>query len=157
MPAASTAAATRPAAPVVLFLCTGNSARSQMAEAFLKKYAGDRFEVHSAGMVARGIHPLTTCVMQEVGIDISGQSSKPLRPLLGTLAVRVAITLCAPAEEDCPTLWPGALLRLSWPFENPAAADGTDEEKLLRFRAVRDSVDERIKRWLSEIDAGAKA
>jgi len=139
--------------PAVLFLCTGNSARSQMAEAYLRKYAGDRFEAYSAGMVPRGIHPLTVRVMAEAGIDLSGHESKPLRQFLGTLAVRVAITVCAREEEDCPFLWPGALARLSWPFEDPADCQGSEVERLAKFRAVRDQIEARIRGWLTELGA----
>jgi arsenate reductase len=135
---------------VVLFLCTGNSARSQMAEAFLKKYAGDRFEIHSAGMEPRGIHPLTTRVMSEVGIDISGQQSKGLRQFLGRLTVHLAIIVCQNVEKNCPTLWPGALARMEWPFEDPAACEGSEEERLRKFRSVREQIEARIKRWLVE-------
>jgi arsenate reductase len=135
--------------PVVLFLCVGNSARSQMAEAFLKRYAGGRFEVYSAGMRPRPVHPLAVRVMAEAGIDISGQQPKALRQYLGWQTVHLAITVCAAAEEDCPTNWPGALSRLSWPFPDPAAAEGTEEERLETFRAVRDQVETKIKTWLS--------
>jgi protein-tyrosine-phosphatase len=89
--------------PVVLFLCTGNSARSQMAEAFLKKYASDRFEVLSAGMDPVGIHPLTIRVMNEVGIDMSGQYSKGVSQFLGKQVVHCAIFVCDRAEKSCPT------------------------------------------------------
>jgi arsenate reductase len=136
--------------PAVLFLCTGNSARSQMAEAFLSRYAADHFAAYSAGTEARGIHPLAVRVMGEAGIDISGQHSKALRQFLGRLSVRVAVTVCQAVEPKCPTHWPGALTHLSWPFEDPAAGGGAEEEQLARFRAVRDQIDGRIKGWLTE-------
>jgi arsenate reductase len=137
--------------PVVLFLCTGNSARSQMAEAFLKKYAGDRFEVHSAGLKPKGIHPLTVNVMREVGIDISGQQSKGLRQFLGSLAVRFAIIVCRSVEPSCPAQWPGALARLEWPFDDPAAGEEAEENRLHKFREVRDQIEEKVKHWLEEV------
>lgn len=140
--------------PIVLFLCTGNSARSQMAEAFLRHYADDRVEVHSAGLEARGMHPLTVRVMREVGIDVSGQRSKAVREYLGKLAVRLAITVCLPAEANCPIIWPNALGHLSWPFDDPAADDGSDEEKLARFRVVRDQIRSKIVDWLAEGGSG---
>ena len=145
------AAAPEARKPVVLFLCVGNSARSQMAEAILRQYAGDRFEIHSAGLRPRDIHPLTARVLAEAGLDISGQQSKGLRQFLGKLTVHVVITVCAAEEEDCPTLWPGARARLAWPFPDPAAATGTAEERLAAFRAVRDQVDARIRDWLGEM------
>jgi len=136
--------------PIVLFLCTGNSARSQMAEALLRHAAGDRLEVRSAGLEAHGIHPLTVQVMQEMGIDISQQQSKPLRDYLGRLAVRVAITVCMPAEANCPIIWPNALAHLSWPFENPAVPDDGAAQMLERFRRVRDQIHAKITAWLNE-------
>ncbi len=123
--------------PVVLFLCTNNAVRSQMAEALLKKRAADQFEAHSAGTEPKGIHPLTIQVMSEVGIDLSGQRPKDLRQYLGKLAVRYAIFLCPRAEEKCPVIWPGALARLEWPFEDPAAQEGTEDERIARFRSAQ--------------------
>ncbi len=136
--------------PVVLFLCTNNSARSQMAEAFLKKKAADEFDVYSAGTDPKEIHPLTHRVMDEIGISLSGQKSKGLRAFLGRLPVRYAIFVCK-VEDNCPTLWPGALERLEWPFEDPAAFEGTKEEKLVKFRSVRDQINEKITTWLEEV------
>jgi arsenate reductase (thioredoxin) len=134
----------------VLFLCTGNSARSQMAEAFLRKHAGDRFEAHSAGMEPKGIHPLTIQVMQEAGLDMSGHTSKGFETYLGKLLFEYLITLCDDAEKNCPTTWPGVSNRLHWHFEDPAAYVGTDAEKLARFRQVRDQIDEKVKAWVAE-------
>lgn len=138
--------------PVVLFLCTGNSARSQMAEAFLKKYAGDRLEVHSAGLEPCGIHPLTIHVMNEVEISLDDHHSKPVGDYLGKLSVRYAIVVCDQAEKACPKIWPFTEQRLFWPFENPAAFEGTEAERLAKFREVRNQIDEQIKRWLAEED-----
>ena len=134
----------------VLFLCTGNSARSQMAEAFLRKYAGDRFEAHSAGLEPKGIHPLTIRVMQEAGVDMSGQTSKGFETYLGKLLFQYLITLCDDAEKNCPTTWPGVSNRLHWSFEDPAANTGTDEDKLAKFRQVRDQIEQKVKAWVSE-------
>lgn len=135
--------------PVVLFLCTGNSARSQMAEAFFKKYAGDRLEIHSAGLEPRSIHPLTIQVMNEVGISLDGHRSKAVGEFLGKLSVRYAIVVCERAEQACPKLWPFTKQRLFWPFEDPAALAGSESERLAKFREVRDQIDEKIKCWLS--------
>ena len=139
--------------PVVLFLCTHNAARSQMAEAFLRKLAGDRFEVHSAGLVPTEIHPLTVRVMEEIGISMQGQCAKSLRQFLAKVAAHFAIMVCDPVETDCPTRWPGAKAMLSWPFEDPAAFAGTEEQRLAKFRAIRDQVQARIVAWLKESDA----
>lgn len=138
---------------VVLFLCTGNSVRSQMAEAFLAKYAGDRFDVISAGLEPVGIHPLTVNVMEEIGFDLSGQCAKGVSQFLGKLSVHFAIFVCEQAEARCPTLWPWALKRLSWPFEDPAALQGTEEQRLHRFRQVRDQIRDKINTWLKEFPA----
>ena len=134
----------------VLFLCTGNSARSQMAEAFLRKYAGERFEAHSAGLEPKGLHPLTVKVMEEAGLDISGQTSKGFETYLGKLLFEYLITVCDDAEKNCPTTWPGVTNRLHWNFEDPAAFIGTDQEKLAKFRQVRDQIDEKVKAWVAE-------
>jgi arsenate reductase len=136
--------------PVVLFLCTGNSARSQMAEALLRAEAGDLFEVHSAGTEPKEVNPLTVKTMAEMGVDVSGQRSKHLKELLGRLPVRILIVVCAEAEKTCPVIWPGAMHRLFWRFDDPAAAEGSEEEKLRVFRSVRDQIHSRIKQWLAE-------
>jgi arsenate reductase len=134
----------------VLFLCTGNSARSQMAEAFLRKYGGERFEVYSAGLEPKGINPNTERVMEEVGINLSGQYSKHVKEYMGKIHFGYLITMCDEAEASCPTTFPGIFQRLHWPFEDPAAFIGSDEEKVAKFREVRDKIDQRIKAWLAE-------
>jgi arsenate reductase (thioredoxin) len=134
----------------VLFLCTGNSARSQMAEAFLRKYAGDRFEAHSAGLESKGMNPLTVKVMEEAGVDMSGQTSKGFETYLGKMLFQYLVTVCDDAEKNCPSTWPGVSNRLHWHFENPAAFVGTDQEKLAKFRQVRDQIDEKVKAWVRE-------
>ncbi len=131
----------------VLFLCTGNSARSQMAEALLRAHGGARFEVYSAGIEPSEINPLTVRVLGEVGIDASGQWAKPLGFFLGKMHFDYVITVCSNAEERCP-IFPGAAIRLHWPFEDPAAVLGSDADKLAKFRAVRDEIEARIKEWL---------
>ena len=133
----------------VLFLCTGNSARSQMAEAFLRRDAGDRYEAFSAGLAPRPVNPLTVAAMNEIGIDIRGQRSKSVREFMGKEAVHTAIFVCALAEESCPRIYPFALTALSWPFEDPAVATGTEEEKLRKFREVRDQIENKIREWLN--------
>ena len=134
----------------VLFLCTGNSARSQMAEAFLRMYAGEYFEAYSAGLKPAGVNPFTTQVMQEVGIDISDQTSKGVDVYLGKVLFQYLITVCDDADKNCPTVWPGVSTRMHWSFEDPAAFQGTDEQKLEKFRQIRDLIDEKIRYWLAE-------
>jgi arsenate reductase len=134
----------------VLFLCTGNSARSQMAEAFLRTYAAGALEAHSAGLEPKGINPLTVQVMDEVGIDISGQRSKGIDTYLGKVLFQYLITLCDDADRNCPTVWPGVNVRLHWSFEDPAKFEGIREEKLARFREIRDLIEARVKAWVSE-------
>jgi len=134
----------------VLFLCTTNSARSQMAEAFLSKYAGDRFEAHSAGLEPKGLNPLTVQVMDEVGVDISGYKSKGIDTYLGKILFQYLITVCDDAEKNCPTVWPGVNQRLHWYFEDPAAFQGTEEQKLSKFRQVRDQIEKKVKAWIAE-------
>jgi arsenate reductase len=133
----------------VLFLCTGNSARSQMAEAFLRKYGGDAFEAFSAGLEPKGLNPLTVQVMQEVGLDVSGQKSKGVGEYLGKVLFQYLITVCDDAEKNCPSTWPGISKREHWSFEDPAAFEGADEAKLAKFREIRDQIEARIKTWLS--------
>jgi arsenate reductase (thioredoxin) len=123
-------------------LCTHNSARSQMAEGLLCRLAGNRFEVYSAGTEATGVRPQAVEVMNEIGIDISGQQSKPLQQYLGQ-PFDYVITICDAANEACP-VFPGAKQRLHWSFEDPAAAVGSEEERLMVFRTVRDDIKEHI-------------
>lgn len=134
----------------VLFLCTCNSARSQMAEAFLRKYGGEEFEPHSAGLEPKGLNPLTVRVMSEVGVDVSNQTSKGVDVYLGKVLFQYLITVCDDADKNCPTVWPGISNRMHWSFQDPAAVEGTEEEKLAKFREVRDLIEKKIKEWLVE-------
>ena len=124
--------------PKVLFLCTGNSARSQMAEGYLRHAAGDRFEAASAGIEPKGLNPLAVEAMREVGIDISQQTSKDVVSLLGQ-HVPYVVTVCDHAKERCP-IFPGTWKFLHWSLEDPAIAGGTQEERLAVFRRVRDQI-----------------
>ena len=131
----------------VLFLCTHNSARSQMAEGRLRFLAGDRFEVYSAGTEATSVRPEAVAVMGEIGVDISNQESKTLGRY-SDQPFDCVITVCDEANEACP-FFPGAEKnRLHWSFRDPSQATGTDEERLGVFRAVRDVLRERIEREL---------
>jgi len=136
----------------VLFLCTHNSARSQMAEGLLRHLAGDRFDAYSAGTEATRVRPLAIQVMAELGIDISGQESKTLDRYMGE-PFDAVITVCDQANEACPVFL-GAKERLHWSFSDPSTVAGTDEEQLAVYRAVRDAIRARIERELIEGSAG---
>lgn len=136
----------------VLFVCTHNSARSQMAEGFLRARAGHRFEVASAGSEATRVHPLAIRAMAEAGIDISGHRSKTLDAFLRERWDHV-ITVCDSANERCP-VFPGAATRLHWSFDDPSGASGREEERLAVFRRVRDEIASRLQSWLGEPPAG---
>ena len=133
----------------VLFLCTGNSCRSQMAEAWLRELGGDRFEVYSAGLEPHGVNPNTIVVMEELGIDMSGHRSKQLDEYIGKVNFDYLITVCGNADERCP-YFPGMGARMHWPFQDPAAFVGPEDEKLDFFRKVRDQIKEKIQSWLDE-------
>jgi arsenate reductase len=125
--------------PTVLILCTGNSCRSHLAEGILRRAASDLFEVHSAGSKPAGyVHPKAIEVMKEIGIDISGHTSKHMNEFLGT-KVDTVITVCGNADQACP-MFPRQVNRYHWGFHDPAHAKGTDEEILQVFRAVRDQI-----------------
>lgn len=130
----------------VIFICTHNSARSQMAEGFLRALAGDTFEVFSAGTEASEVRPEAIQVMAEVGIDISGQESKSLEPFVGE-AFSWVITVCDRARESCP-VFPGAERAAHWQFDDPAEASGTQEERLKVFRRVRDEIRDRMRLFI---------
>jgi len=127
----------------VLFLCSHNSARSQMAEGLLRAFAGDRYEVASAGTVASGVRPLAIVAMRELGIDISGHASKTVQSFDGQ-AFDYAVTVCDDAKEACP-FFPNAAHQVHWSFDDPSAATGSDEERLAVFRRVRDQIADRIR------------
>jgi arsenate reductase len=130
----------------VLFLCTHNSARSQMAEGLLRALGGDRFDVHSAGTEATHVRPLAIRAMAELDIDIANQESKTLDRYLKQPFDKV-ITVCDQANEACPVFF-GARERLHWSFPDPSQANGSEEDQLNVFRAVRDSIRERIEHQL---------
>jgi arsenate reductase len=131
----------------VLILCTGNSARSQMAEGWLRHLAGDRFSVFSAGTKPSVVNPLAIQAMHEVGIDISGHRSKSVSEFLDQ-PFEYVITVCDQAAEACPT-FPGPATRLHWSFPDPAAATGDEAARLAAFRAVRDAIADRLRAWLA--------
>jgi len=135
--------------PNLIFLCTHNQARSQMAEAILEKLGGDHFNEFSAGFDPDQIHALTIEVMEEKSYDMRSHYSKDLSQYLGEKHFGIVITLCQKAEKLCPTL-PGVSTRLYWDIEDPTAFEGSKEEKLEKFRKARDEIEEKIKSWLKE-------
>jgi arsenate reductase (thioredoxin) len=138
--------------PRVLFLCTGNTARSQMAEAILRQRAGDRFEVHSAGLDPTEVRPETLAVLQEAGLPTDGLRSKGVEEFLGRVLINHLITVCSDAEERCPRVWPVGGEREHWSITDPAVVTGAEEERLEAFRRARDEIAHRIDEWLAEKD-----
>jgi arsenate reductase len=141
----SEADATRDGPIRVLFVCTGNSARSIMAEALLRHHGGDEFEVHSAGTVPRGVNPLTLRVLADAGIDTSSARSKSVKEYLGQ-EFDYVVTVCDEARQVCP-VFPGVHESLHWGYEDPAEAMGTDEERLAVFRRVFIQLGERVRQF----------
>ncbi|MHA1191568.1 MAG: arsenate reductase ArsC [Promethearchaeota archaeon] len=135
----------------LIVLCNGNSARSQMAEAFLRRYASKRFDIYSAGFEPKGVNPYTIKVMEEIGYDISNHYSKSLNQYLDKIHFKIVITVCQKAEEMCPII-PGVEIKLFWSFEDPASFEGTEKEKLIKFRKIRDKIHEQVKSWLKTTD-----
>ncbi len=130
----------------VLVLCTGNSARSQLAEGLLRHDGGERFEVESAGTIASFVRPQAIAAMKEIGIDISGHRSKCVDEFTGQ-DFDYVITVCDNAKENCP-VFPGKTQRIHWSFDDPAEAEGTEDEKLAVFRRVRDQIRERFRGFI---------
>lgn len=133
--------------PLVYFLCTGNSCRSQMADGFLKELGGDKYEVRSAGLEAHGLNPRAVATMKEAGIDISGNTSDVIDPEILNRADYV-ITLCGHADEHCPVISNPNVVKWHWGFEDPAKATGTEEEIAAIFREVRDSIKNRVQEFV---------
>lgn len=133
----------------VLFLCTRNSARSQMAEGFLREYGGERFDVHSAGISpASEIHLEAIKAMDESGIDISSQYPKGLGEYLGKRGFNYLIIVCDRAENECPKTFPGVGTRLTWIFDDPRAEPAPEGSLPERFRQVRDQIELKVRDWL---------
>jgi arsenate reductase len=135
----------------VLFVCVHNSARSQMAEAFLKQICGDEFDAHSAGLEPGKLNPIVVEAMREIGIDISGNQTKAVFDMIKSGKIfAYVITVCDEASaERCP-IFPGVTKRLHWSFPDPSSFQGTPEEKLARTREVRDAIKARIEQWCEE-------
>lgn len=135
--------------PIVYFLCTGNSCRSQIADGFLKALSGEKYEVKSAGLEAHGLNPRAVQVMKEAGIDISGNSSDVIDPDILNRATYV-ITLCGHADEHCPDIMNPNVIKWHWGFDDPAKATGTEEEIMAQFRNVRDAIKSRIELFIGQ-------
>jgi arsenate reductase len=136
----------------VLFLCTHNSSRSQMAEGLLRARGGDRYAVFSAGTHPRSVHPLAIQVMREIGIDISeaaGYRAKSLDEFTGQPPMDLVVTVCDDAAEECP-FFPGARRQEHWGFPDPSAVTGSEEERLAAFRSVRDAIVRRIEAFVRQ-------
>lgn len=135
--------------PLVYFLCTGNSCRSQIADGFLNALGGEKYEVKSAGLEAHGLNPRAVQVMTEAGVDISGNSSDVIdRDILNRAAY--VITLCGHADEHCPVIQNPNVIKWHWGFDDPAKATGTEEEIMAQFRSVRDAIKGRIELFVKQ-------
>ena len=139
----------------ILCLCVHNSARSQMAEAYLRRFGGDLFDVESAGLEPGALNPYVVRVLQEEGIDISGRKTQDVFDLFKAgRTYRYVITVCSKeASERCP-IFPGRVERLHWPFADPSGFRGTDEQIMAQVREVRDAISERVKAFVAQVRAG---
>lgn len=133
----------------VLFLCTGNSCRSQIAEGWLRELGGESFTVQSAGIEAHGKNPRAIATMHEAGIDISGQESTVVTDEM-IAAANVVVTVCGHADEQCPVL-PPAVKKLHWPLSDPAKARGTEQEIMATFHATRDEIKMRVRNLIDDL------
>lgn len=137
--------------PRVIFICTGNSARSQMAEGLLRTLAGEHFDVFSAGTEPKSsILPDVQEVMREVGVDTSSQWPKSVMEYMGKVNFAHVITVCADAEENCPVVFLNMGTHDHWPFDDPAKFSGDEKQRLESTRRVRDQIEERLRLWLTE-------
>lgn len=138
----------------VLVLCTGNSARSQMGEGLFRAEGESLFEVFSAGTKPSSVRPEAIAVMREIGVDISGHRSKPVDEFTGQ-SFDYVVTVCDNARDNCP-VFPAGTARLHWSFEDPAAVEGSEAERLSAFRRIRDQIHERVKAFLRDQAATVK-
>ncbi len=138
----------------ILVLCTGNSARSQMGEGLFRAEGGDSFAVFSAGTKPSSVRPEAIAVMKEIGIDISGQRSKSVNEF-ARQSFDYVVTVCDNARDNCP-VFPAGTARLHWSFEDPAAVEGNEDQRLAAFRRIRDQIHERVKAFVREQTAHAR-
>jgi arsenate reductase len=139
----------------ILFLCTGNSCRSQMAEGWARQLGGDRFEVQSAGIEAHGKNPRAIAVMAEAGVDISNQESTRVTDVMIRRA-DIVVTVCGHADEHCPAL-PSGAQKIHWPLSDPARATGSEDEIMTQFRVTRDEVRRRVAELITSLGAKARS
>lgn len=139
----------------VLFLGNSNSSRSIMAEAFVRHYAADRFEPHSAGLAPAGIHPMTARVMGEAGIPLDGQVSTNVLDYLGQVHFGYLVTVCSHAEANCPRALVGISKRLFWDIEDPDKFVGDEESTYLKYQQIRDQIAGKVQQWVADPAAGA--
>ncbi len=132
----------------ILVLCTGNSARSQMGEGLFRSEGGGGFEVFSAGTKASSVRPEAIASMREIGIDISGHRSKSVVEFSGR-SFDYVVTVCDNARDNCP-VFPASCERIHWSFEDPAAVQGSDQERLAAFRRIRDRIHERVRAFFQD-------
>jgi arsenate reductase len=137
----------------ILVLCTGNSARSQMGEGLFRREVGDSFQVESAGTKPGFVRPEAIAAMREIGVDISGHRSKSVDEFAGQNFDYV-VTVCDNARDACP-VFPGATVRIHWSFEDPAAAQGTEEERVAEFRRIRNQIHERVRAFAEALKSGS--
>jgi arsenate reductase len=139
--------------PTVLFLCADNSTRSQLAEALLRHRAGDRFEVHSAGLEPRPVHPMVADVLREQGLEAEALEAKKIGAFLGRRSVRYAVIVGEPDEPECPRIFPFAAQTTRWPVAKPTDAEESPEGQLSALRRTRDEIDGHLSEWLSQVAA----
>lgn len=139
----------------VIFVCTHNSARSQMAEGMLRAWGGERFEVFSAGTEATRVRPEAIAVMAELGVDIGSQASKTLEPYLGE-EFDWLVTVCDQAKEACPTI-PGVRQQAHWSIDDPSDTDGDEEARLRAFREARDDLSDRVRDFIRTTDGATSS
>ena len=139
--------------PTVLFLCADNSTRSQLAEALLRHRAGDRFEVHSAGLAPRPVNPLVADVLREQGLETPALEAKRIGEFLGRRSVRYAVIVGTPEERACPRIFPFAAQTMRWPVADPTGAEDSREGQLAALRRTRDEIDGHLCEWLSQVTA----
>ncbi len=135
----------------VLFLCTDNAARSQMAEALLRNHAGDVFDIYSAGITPGQVDPIAIQVLDEAGVPTDGLRCKGTQEFMGRMPIRYLIIVCPVAYAACPAMWPGVSERLHWRLDEPLSADAGEEDRFERFQEIRDQIDKRIMAWLDEL------
>lgn len=135
----------------ILVLCSGNSCRSQIAAAYLERYGGHRLQVFSAGTAPdEDIHPLTRLVLAEDGIDLGDRTPTDYRSYLGRISPYFLVVVCDRAAATCPTVWPGVMEHLDWPFEDPARVTGSYHARLDGFRRVRDQIRSHVEAWVDQ-------